>query len=387
MKKNIHHICISAIISLLFVVLACSSQNPKNQIEFDPNAKPLIISYQKDSFEVQREWTSFNGPDGLAVSAFIYYPVLSDSVELLSAIENTQWQARHHEAIKSKIGSSVANSAAKSMYYSSKNGNLINRKQPVFIFAPGLGWLPTDYSEIITRLVRKGIIVVAVTTSPISKEIMFPDGHFVSIDKAEADYNKMASCLSLVSDQVLKLSIDKNHPLFLKVDSEKIVVGGHSVSGASAILAASNNSNIKAIINLDGDVTDEIAKRSPHQSILYITSQPDDVEDLPIERWGEEHNEERRDKFFKQNIAQSSFAIRIKVPQIKHSDFLDVAQLKDSIEEKTRNKRFGKLAPENTYSLSTDAIVTFINSDFSNREIWNDFKKRNGVVYLENTNR
>lgn len=351
---------------------------------FDNQVEPLQISYEKDLYEVERQWITLKDDNiNVKLSVFIHMPVVTDSTVKREILPIKDWQVKNFYATATKVGSKIANRASKGIYDGAVNGKYFNKKFPIFIFGPGLGWLSTDYYNIILPLVRQGIIVACISATPISRTVYFPEGQFSSVNKPEADYNRNAEYLSYATNELIKLSEENTHILFSKIDTEKIIVGGHSVSGASALLAAYANKNIKAIINLDGDVNEEISKIRPLQSILYITSQPLGVSDTTVGAWLDDRSEKRRDNsyIYNSSLAQTSF--RIKVPNMYHSDFLDIAMLKDSIEQQFRGNRFGQIKPDIASAVVINAIKLFIETDFEYKQAWDIFIKKYKNIYVD----
>lgn len=366
---------------LLVTISSCQNRNNKT---FNEDVDALRITYEKKAFEVERQWITLRDENSsIKISAFIHLPVIADTLIKQEILPVKAWQRKHFEEISLKVGSQIANRAAKGIFDGVVNGKSSGQKFPMLIFGPGLGWLSTDYYNILLPLVRQGIIVVCISATPISKTVYFPEGDFISVQKTKADYTENAEYLSFATNELLNLSKQKNSILFSKIDIHRVVAGGHSVSGASSLLAGVKNRNIKAIINLDGDVNGEISKLQPFQSILYITSQPQGVSDTLADNWLNDKSEKRRDDRFLFNSALAHTSFRIKVPNMYHLDFLDIAVLKDSMEKKVRDNRFGEIKPALANTIVVDAIKLFIESDFKDRNEWKIFNNDYKNIYLD----
>jgi len=381
MKRISKYFSMSAFMIMLSTLSSC--QNTSKKV-FDNQVEPMNIQYKRDLYEVERNWITLKDDDlNIKLSVFIHIPVDADSTAKREILPVKDWQIKHFDATSTKVGSQIANKASLGIYDGAVNGMALDKKLPVLIFGPGLGWLSTDYYNIILPLVRHGVIVACISATPISKTVYFPDDQFSNVTKSEADYHKSAEYLSYATNELIKLSLDQNSVLFSKIDTTRIVVGGHSISGASALLAASTNKNIKAIINLDGDVNDQISKLRPQQSILYITSQPQGVSDTTIGTWADDRSEKRRDNSYRYNSSLAHTAFRIKIPNMYHLDFLDLAMLKDSIEQKFRKNRFGQIKPDLSNDIVVNAIKLFIETNFENNENWDGFKKKYKNIYID----
>lgn len=375
--------------SLLCIPIVCMAQMSSCQDAIEEKQPgrsftPLQVAYAKGDYEADRKWIQLKD-DGRnsRLSVFLYLPVMADSTLSAAVLPLTEWQSSHYNNILPKTGEVVAGMAAHSRYDNAVHGIAPGKQFPLFIFGPGVGWLPTDYNNIILPLVRSGVIVAGIAATPVSKSVYFPDGSNSSADKAIADYTACADYLGFAANQLLKLSGDSSSVLFSIIDTSRIIAGGHSVSGASAILAARSNNIIKAIINLDGDVNDAIAALQPVQPVLYITSQPQGVADTSVRSWAGDKSEKRRDARFAYNTALSRNAVRIKVPRMYHSDFLDIAVVKDSLDEKYRKNRFGEINPDLAYAIVVQAMQLFITADAANDTAWASYISAYPGIYFD----
>ncbi len=333
------------------------------------------LTFVKDKYEVQRKWIKISNADQSEnIAAFIYYPVLSGNVQDEEVLPNVNWQTDHYEKVRKKVGDSLATVMIKQTVKLATKGEMLNKKMPLIIFGPGLGWLPTDYTYLLASLASRGYLVVAITGVPISKKVYFPDQTFEHTDRVSADYKKMGDYFSLAISQILKRSENKE-TIFNLVDTSKVFVMGHSISGAATLMAAQHNDRIKGLINLDGDVNDEFKNIQPKQAILYVTTQPFDVSSTHAETWLEDRNELRRDNAFVNNSKHSIKSIRLKIPEMYHADFLDVAQHKEHISKDYNRKNYGSIP----FARSSEIMIESITSFIENNNNWESFRKKYGI--------
>jgi len=349
----------------------------KSNIELNTaNITPHTLLYSKDTFTVQREWIEIiDNNSKIKLTAFVYYPVLSALQEDMENLPSIQWQKEHFESMRKKIGDSLAMKMIRAKVKLATNGKLIKEKLPLIIFGPGLGWLPTDYTLLLTSLASRGNIIVSVTGVPISKQVYFPNQTSETTEKVRADYRKMAEYFMITFADMVKKSNENKNDIYTLIDTNKVILAGHSISGAAGLIAAQANPRIKAIINLDGDVTDEFLEIRPMQPILYITTQPQRVDNPNVKTWDIDRSENRRDKAFENNRMNSIKSIRIKIPNMYHLDFLDIACYKDELSEVSKGKSFGKISFSKYLTIIIESIEDFIEG----KENWKNLETIYGV--------
>lgn len=368
-------IMLLVLVGLLVKALLLVAEYKTTSIQMDfTKIVPSHLMYQRDSFAVQRKWVKISDAETAThLTAFIYYPVLSETYREVENLPHSKWQIEHIETIRKRTGDSLAVKMAKARVRLAINGKVPDKKLPLIVFGPGLGWLPTDYTYLLASLASKGYVVIALTGIPISKQVYFPDSTSESVAKINADYQKMGDYLSLAVMYAIspKYKYRRDDSIFALIDTNKVFAAGHSVSGASALIAASHNKQIKGIINLDGDVNNEFEGIQPTQSILYITTQPQGAESSNVISWNEDRSEKRRDNAFLNNAKHSVKAVRIKIPEMYHLDFLDVAINKAQLSEKYQGKSFGSISFEKSFKITLQAISEFVEG----KDNWDNISK------------
>ncbi|ULQ55863.1 hypothetical protein KJS94_14530 [Flavihumibacter rivuli] len=342
--------------------------------------EPHRFDYIKDKYTVARHWIRLGEPGSPnALSAFLYLPVTTDSTALQDVLPIKEWQEAHLAFTQRKAGPTIGSKAAAAQQRLAIGGKAPQQTMPLLLFGPGLGWLATDYSYLLASLASKGNIVVGISALPISRLVYYPDGKVEKIDKVIPDYTLMGDHLARGIEAILKYAEDPSSPIYGRVDKERVVAMGHSVSGASSLMAAAKQEKIRAVINLDGDVTGLFEEIRPTQPILYITTQPQGVDSENIGNWQEDRSERRRDLAFVNNASRSRSSIRIKIPGMYHSDFQDIAMMKDSIDNSYNRKNFGKISFARSTEIITSAIALFVENGFGKGEYWEVFAKEYGV--------
>lgn len=98
-----------------------------------------------------------------------------------------------------------------------------SKKYPVMIWGPGIGTTPSLYSSITRQFASNGIVVYSQTSSGNGSEM-----------KAALDW-------------LFKQNDNPNSPVYKKLDTSKVGVGGHSLGGMSSF-SASNDARVKTAI-------------------------------------------------------------------------------------------------------------------------------------------
>jgi len=88
-------------------------RDQNRQLDFT-KVNPHHLTYQKDNFEVQRQWIKFSFSEVVTgLKAFIYYPVISETIQETENLPNPQWQVEHIETLRKKMSDSLALKMAK----------------------------------------------------------------------------------------------------------------------------------------------------------------------------------------------------------------------------------------------------------------------------------
>lgn len=136
-------------------------------------------------------------------------------------------------------------------------------KYPVLIFSGGFRSLPEQYTTQIEELASQGYIVVGINHPYTSGVTVFPDGRTVAAlpfefrQPAEIETVLMTQARDIISvlDALEAFNQDDPADQFTgRFNLEQIGVLGHSLGGGSAVIAASMDARIKAIVAEDGSL-------------------------------------------------------------------------------------------------------------------------------------
>ncbi|GAB4475602.1 MAG: hypothetical protein OHK0057_23540 [Thermoflexibacter sp.] len=205
----------------------------------DPNKiEPQLITYTKTTYQVGRNWVVLGDKKETRISAFVYFPVTAEHEELSDVLPHKEWQQQHIQTIRKKIGDTLAVKMATARMQLAENGKVLPQKFPLLLFGPGLGWLTTDYASFLASMASRGFVVVAFTGLPISKVIYYPDGTSQTVENVKVDYQKMSDYFDFAIKHLTNSNPESENHYSSMMDTDKIYVAGHSVSGAAALMVA-----------------------------------------------------------------------------------------------------------------------------------------------------
>lgn len=131
---------------------------------------------------------------------------------------------------------------------------------PVLVFSPGFGGMPEEYTVQIEELASHGYIVVGINHPYYSGVTLFPDGHTATVADFPSTRTEQRQAQTIpASDFIFTLDeleiLNTNDPAGVftgRLDLARIGVFGHSLGGAAAPLAASQDKRIQAVVTEDG---------------------------------------------------------------------------------------------------------------------------------------
>jgi dienelactone hydrolase len=199
---------------------------------------------------------------------------------------------------------------------------------PILIFSHGLGVDPIIYRPLIEELASNGFAVLNLNHPASSNNAPFsPDAadwcaldelFSSSPEKSDEAVEKMASTqaanIEFVVSQIQASRLSK-----LPVNcgpKSKVVLAGHSLGGASSIMASRGDSEIAGCINLDGRLTGSAKTKCDglKMPLLLLCSEPDDKESEGEVKMAQEFDA------FRKNSSHSKY-IQKMIPGVRHMDF------------------------------------------------------------------
>lgn len=207
---------------------------------------------------------------------------------------------------------------------------------PVLLFVPGAGFLPADYNILIEAMAARGYVVIAISPRPTRR----------------LDYTGLSGDIAFVAQQIAHVALPSANITPANFDTKRIAAFGHSVGGASSVLAATREPLIKAALNFDGDFAGPSEAARPTSPLLYVTSEPG-----PAGYFG---NSEVRRKRVWQALSVNAIGSRsLRIAHTQHLDFLDVSLLKHRMSLDKRQHRFGSIEPKRGLDITIALTAAF----------------------------
>lgn len=161
---------------------------------------------------------------------------------------------------------------------------------PVLLFSQGIrGQLP-PYSSLPEEVASHGYVVICISHQYSDTFVVYPDGRAVYANDAGTGYNLEYTDRKTYEQRMLKVmkvwtddtvftinnleEINKSHKILANsLDLNTIGIFGHSFGGAAAANTLMRDNRLKAGINLDGAIYDEMKARGVQQPYFVMASE------------------------------------------------------------------------------------------------------------------
>ena len=328
-----------------------------------------------------------------ALPVWIWYPAAPAPASDLHPVLPPAWQARRIETLAPKLGPDVARAAASLPVHARADAPLLDgaSKFPVLLFAPGLGWLPSDYSVLLEDLASHGYVVVGLASPGFADVVRFDDGREVVRtlgigEKIGVDQGIVHADAAFVMHRLRAVVGDARDFLHDRVDVGRIGAFGHSLGGTTALLLAAHDSTVRAAVNVDGDPMGDVLAITPHQPILLLSSESPTIADAPpggsAERMrlmgeGLERSELRRTNDWLRISANARAAYRVRVLGTRHLNFEDAALASSWLTTpKDRWMRVGPIDGARGLAVTAEAVRDFFDVTLRDGEVASSFGMR-----------
>lgn len=205
------------------------------------------------------------------------------------------------ERLQRRFGPSIGQALVEAGGHAGAAAGVDDRVSPFVVFQPGATFGSRDYRLVMEHLASHGVVVVGL--NPLGSP------------RASAErYTQAADEFRRLLDQIPKLSADGVIP---HADPTGVVLAGHSIGGAAAVLAL-DHPRARSAINIDGDFVGPAAKPAPDKPILYISGEnPDEPASA----------EARRRQIWSEVSREAPHAVALRLHGMAHLDITDGAVL------------------------------------------------------------
>lgn len=357
----------------LLILLAVTGCDTPEADSSPPFVVPsLALPAWRGGFDVGRRadvWTDSTRGRTLVVTT--YYPALKlDSLPRELVLADSIGAILHRDELARKLGPAAASGL---LALRTRAGNDVpvapwDERFPVLLFAPTAGWLPTDYSALLEGIASHGFVVLAVAGPGDAGAFQLPDGEIARPRLPDGGtVVRLSQDLAFLHLQLGRLNSAPDSRFFRRLALGSVGVFGHGVGGAAAVLAATRDTTLTAVANLDGDLMLGMGAPVVGQPMLYITSEPLSMARRPVERWNEDRSERRRDEQWATIAEGSRQPQRVRVSGMHQWNFLDAALVPASAMAPGRRRpRFGSIKGERGVAMAVDLTSQFFRDAFAN---------------------
>jgi dienelactone hydrolase len=158
---------------------------------------------------------------------------------------------------------------------------------PILLLSTGYRGSRLYYSVMASAIASEGYIVITIDHPGEANVITYPNGHAVYSNLSNVvDLNELipyaysrATDASFIIDQLSNATamtglLPRHAPRQLRTD--RVAMLGHSIGGAAAVLAASQDYRIRGAINWDGPFFGSLPPSGLSQPVLYVATKHDD---------------------------------------------------------------------------------------------------------------
>lgn len=259
MKKYFLLFFIAGLICILSPAFAMDAED----LQFPKPSGPFSIGYRNFEFKDKNRKDPYNTRHSRRLKVTVWYPSKDPlKLEPYGEEEIEFWERELKGLKKSVFKSSDLKTAMEEIerlkVQKSFQAEPLSGKCPVLLFEHGIGVTAGSYQCIFQEVVSHGYIVVATHHPSIADTVFFQDGSKI-FHKAKRNKKTINTCLEDVSFVLMSLS--KLEPLANIMDLENVGMLGHSLGGTVTMKTSRNNSRIKAALQLDAPMNDEIAQK------------------------------------------------------------------------------------------------------------------------------
>ncbi len=304
------------------------------------------------------------------VPLWIYYPAwVSDSTRE-PVLQDSVWATLHRDEVARSIGPGPAAGLAHLTTTARSDAPIEPAAAPfpVLLFAPGRGWLPTDYSALLEQMASRGFVVVAVAPVGDAAVVRLPDGEVIpTSDASESSYLRTVADLRFIAKTLRTSAGDPAWRFRGMLDLTHVGVFGHGLGGTASFLAAARDTGFSAAANLDGGFLSTAGEAEPLQPLFYLSTQPPGLENATIDRWAVLDRAERRhSEMWNSTRAMSRWSLRAQVIGMSGGNLLDAALMPQEVTQSLHGRvTFGAIDGARGIALTAGLLQAFFQAVFT----------------------
>ncbi|QHJ06229.1 alpha/beta hydrolase family protein [Hymenobacter busanensis] len=299
---------------------------------------------------------------------WVYYPTAQTGsvAPADSVLSQPAWSQRYRELVGRRLGPGAATALLGLRTTAVRNAPAAPGAGalPVLLFAPGLHWLPTDYSTLLEELASQGYAVVAWAPPQYAGVVQLQSGELLE-GTGLHEHAPLVADFRFVLQQLPRLNQTVGSPMNGRLDLSRVGALGHSIGGAAAVGAGQLAPQLRAVANLDGDFDEAETTGTLSQHVLYLTSEPPGLPNQPVTAWAQQdRSEARRQDVWDRLRRTAPKSSRIWLPGFYHSNFQDAALLPPAaVPEKLRRNRFGRVDGVQGLRLTAALLTAFFDAE------------------------
>jgi hypothetical protein len=283
--------------AMLFI---CAAANARGSIQDRMPAPTGPYAVGRSQFiwkdDTERDRRGANG--GRAIAVWVWYPASPKSGAEPAAWMPGKWGALFwadflkHYPDAAHLGRTHPVRSIRTHAYA--NAPVVGSKKfPLLIFAPGKGDLPLEYSTLIEDVVSHGYIVAGILPTSGSGFTVLSSGRVVLDQSArmfirpgkdfEAQMAAMQAAIErsvhlwsadmiFVLNRLQRLNEGAASPLAGHFDFTRVGTFGHSQGGAASLQTAKDDPRVRAVFDLDGMMTEDVAHRGLPKPVAIMNS-------------------------------------------------------------------------------------------------------------------
>lgn len=308
-----------------------------------------------------------------AIPIWVWYPAEASSTINPQYPLDKEWRNEQGKYLEKKIGVRASKFLQNLKVWSVPNAVAVSVKEkfPVLIFGPGHTWLPTDYSSLIEEIVSYGYIVVGYVPTGFAGVTHLSNGEIIKGTLTVHQQDITFEDAIFIRKNLYKLADS-----WLKdiIDLERVGVFGHSQGGIAATFLAGNDSTIKAIVNLDGDLMGSALYVKVTQPALLLSND----ERIGImsatekmDREGRERSEYRRHADWVRATDDTKVSLRIRINGIRHFNFNDLGLIPlDLMNPEERKDKLGIIDGAKSIKIISEITRRFFDTYLKNEDFF-----------------